>query len=196
MKFTKGDYIRYTQENEQEVIDGLISFGYDVYKHDKLNYNYDNFTLVNDSYISENDNFSRNAGDSELALIDRTEEFFAYLLSKNSFEEQLPSNFYIDCGDRIEVREWLDGMGFKWCDGESLILDGLDESIIYANKSMSHCYIGVRFTENYTLIKPKLTVTSFEVAQSESDSKARNKELESLKQAHKELGERIDKLCE
>lgn len=198
MKFTKGDYIRYTAENEQEVIDGLMGMGYEVYNHDRLNSGYDNFVLKDDDSFSVNGfGFVRSCKNSNRLLIaDRTEDFFAYLSDKKPSEEQLPSKFYIECGDRIEVREWLHNMGFKWVNGASITntKNVYDLKKIYVKSEEMACSTWFKDKEEYTLIKPKLTVTSFEVERTQSDGNERRKEIEELKRLHNEIGERLDAL--
>lgn len=201
LEFNEGDYIRYTKENEQEVIDSLMGMGYEVYAHDRLDSSYDSFVFKEDEeFKAKGFGFTRSVKDSNhLLKVDRTKEFFSHLNTEKTSKtstESLPPKFYIDCGDRIEVREWLDSMGFKWCGGKSLLLDGLCESVIYVdNELLKCCYIGVRHPERYVFIKPKLGVTSFEVECIQSDhDEGRSKEIKELKRLHNEIGERLDAL--
>lgn len=204
MKFNKGDYIRYTKENEQQVIDGLMVLGYSVYNHSNLNSeNFNVFVLqpLLSCFGNENMRFQRKLRGSSLLTKDKTFYFFDYLnkVKLNEFREpiekkELPSKFYIDCGDRIEVREWLDGMGFMWSSGGGLLSHLTGNKHIWSDNETKVCYSAVSFDWHYTLIKPKLTVTSFEVERTESDNDERNKELEELKRLHDEIGERLDAL--
>lgn len=111
------------------------------------------------------------------------------------FRHRFAPKFYIDCGDRIEVREWLSEMGFMWFGGASIIKNVYNLKEIYVKLEEKKCFSMVDSEEEYALVKPKLTVTSFEVERSQSNEDyGRNKELEELKRLHDEIGERLDAL--
>ena len=119
---------------------------------------------------------------------------FVYNIRKNKKPDldYLPDLFYIDCGDKKEVREWLDGLGFVWFDGESLVSCGLNSVTVFLieKESMKVSPLDV-VPYLHTKVTPVIGKTQIDAVTGFTLEPKESKELSELKKSYEELGEKI-----
>lgn len=190
-KYKIGDYIKLSKVSVKEVMDKLLDGGENLslMKHPALARtlfkNLDGvWELCNNPFYKDLRN-------------DITESF---LVST----QPLPEKWYIDCGDKMEVREWLEDMGYISLSGQSLTKSLLDHKVLYMMNYktkkgvVAGCHEVTLIARGYTKIIPvtstkPVTIQVKYISGFNIESPV-NKELEALENSYKELGEKIKAL--
>jgi hypothetical protein len=186
-KYKVGDYIRYTEENIHQIINKLKAEGEVLYSKGA----WDTWRII---YKDVEEDWVYCHPIYRGLKNDITESF---LLSPQT--QTLPEKWYLDCGDKMEVREWLDSLGYTWNTGHSLTnflesekgLRSYGNTIVYwstveEEDSIQH--------EGYTKITPTISTKPVDYVSGFTIEPSINKELEALEAAYKELGVRLKAL--
>ena len=185
IKYKVGDCIEYTPENEQEVIDRLLSEGESVFSAEQLRGSYYR------CFVKTKNKWSRGFLRSPEAESNITDSFF-------DGTKELPEYFYIDTkGDvtyQNQITEWLESAGVRGT-RQCHTQEGEDRRYWFINRGD---FIGGVSDLNcidkaYKEITPKLSTKTVEfISGFDVVEPSVNKELEELKASYKELGEKIN----
>ena len=184
-KYKVGDYIEYTPENEQEVIDKILSEGESVCNRNLEGGLFECFVKCS------NKAWCRSSAKYYEAKNNITDYFF-------DSEKELTKYFYIDTkGDvayQKQVAEWLESVGVKeLCQYQ--LHEGESRRYWFINNGD---FIGgtsspLNASNKYKEISPKLSTKTVEfISGFDIVEPSANKELEELKVSYKELGEKIN----
>ncbi len=192
-KYKVGDYIRYTPKNAQQVIDRLLAEGEDIYnKRDWMFW-----SVVCKDYKNQ---WCCCIEFYDKAKNDITESFLTPY-------QPLPEKWYIDCGDKIEVREWLEELGYVKAPcydyykmaGRTTLQSFLNTKQYTVRSQSLEDLKDKGYTKIIPTISTRPVTTQVEhvsgwCIENTPTEPLINKELEALETSYKELGEKIKAL--